>query len=121
MNFIQVSEPKGFENNDFDTQVVYNGSFFLNSMLPTLGYNDSYELEDENTRKEFVLGEKEIKADLVVYLPQSDIQVMIIGGALSQGMVEQKASADIKFLSYQGMISDARVQLNWLIGELKKR
>jgi len=64
---------------------------------------------------------KEIKADLKVYLPQSDIQVIIIGGALSQGMVEQKASADIKFLSYQGMISDARVQLNWLIGELKKR
>jgi hypothetical protein len=64
---------------------------------------------------------KEIKADLKVYLPQRDIEVIIIGGALSQGMVEQKASADIKFLSYQGMISDARVQLNWLIGELKKR
>ncbi|MEL6673665.1 MAG: ATP-binding protein [Bacteroidota bacterium] len=64
---------------------------------------------------------KEIKADLSVYLPNRDIEVIILGGALSPGMVEQKAQADIKFLSYQGMISDARVQLNWLIEELKKR
>ena len=64
---------------------------------------------------------KEIKSDLKVYLPQRDIEVFVIGGALSQGMVTQKTQSDIRFLSYQGMISDARVQLNWLIGELKKR
>ncbi|MDW3650456.1 MAG: ATP-binding protein [Bacteroidia bacterium] len=86
------------------------GFLLLNLKRP----DDAIELLDRRQAKE-------IKADLKVYLPQRDIEVIIIGGALSQGMVEQKASADIKFLSYQGMISDARVQLNWLIGELKKR
>jgi hypothetical protein len=63
----------------------------------------------------------EYQADLKIYLPQREIDVLVIGGALSPGMVPQKASADIKFLSYKGMISDARVQLNWLISELEKR
>ncbi|MEZ4777468.1 MAG: ATP-binding protein [Bacteroidia bacterium] len=64
---------------------------------------------------------KEFQADLQVYLPGRDIDVIVIGGALSPGMVGQKASADIRFLSYKGMLSDAKVQLNWLIGELEKR
>ncbi|MDX2247474.1 MAG: ATP-binding protein [Bacteroidia bacterium] len=64
---------------------------------------------------------KEFQADLQVYLPGRDIDVIVIGGALSPGMVGQKASADIRFMSYKGMLSDAKVQLNWLIGELEKR
>lgn len=64
---------------------------------------------------------KEYQADLKVFLPERDIEVLVIGGALSPGMVPQKASADIKFLSYKGMLSDARIQLNWMIGELQKR
>jgi hypothetical protein len=64
---------------------------------------------------------KEFQDDLKVYLPGRDIEVIILGGALSEGMVDQRATATIKFLSYQGVISDARVQLNWLIGELNKR
>jgi hypothetical protein len=64
---------------------------------------------------------KEYQADLKVFLPDRDIEVLVIGGALSQGMVPQKASADIRFLSYKGMLSDARVQLNWMLGELQKR
>lgn len=64
---------------------------------------------------------KEYMADLEVYLPERDIDVLVIGGALSTGMVPQKVKTDIRFLSYKGMLSDARVQLNWLIGELEKR
>ncbi|MEL6589224.1 MAG: ATP-binding protein [Bacteroidota bacterium] len=63
----------------------------------------------------------EYQADLKIYLPQRDIDVLVIGGAISPGMVPQKTNADIRFLSYKGMISDARVQLNWLISELEKR
>ncbi|MEO0469869.1 MAG: ATP-binding protein [Bacteroidota bacterium] len=64
---------------------------------------------------------REYREDLNIYLPKRDIEVLVIGGALSPGLVGQKASSDIKLLSYQGMISDARVQLNWLVGELEKR
>ncbi|MFK7921758.1 MAG: ATP-binding protein [Bacteroidia bacterium] len=63
----------------------------------------------------------EYQADLKIYLPQRDIDVLLIGGAISPGMVGQKSNADIRFLSYKGMTSDARVQLNWLISELEKR
>ncbi|MEZ4847064.1 MAG: ATP-binding protein [Bacteroidia bacterium] len=64
---------------------------------------------------------KEYKADLQVYLPGRDIDVIVIGGALTPGLVPQKAQADIKFFSYKGLISDARVQQNWLISALEKR
>ncbi|WNJ16052.1 ATP-binding protein [Pontibacter sp. G13] len=64
---------------------------------------------------------KEYQADLAKYLPGRDIDVLVIGGALSQGLVHQRAKADIKFVSYKAMISDARVQLNWMLEELKKR
>jgi len=63
----------------------------------------------------------EYQADLKIYLPQRDIDVLLIGGAISPGMVGQKSNADIRFMSYKGMTSDARVQLNWLISELEKR
>lgn len=59
--------------------------------------------------------------DLNVYLPQRKIDVLILGGALNSQLVGQRANADIRFLSYKAMISEARVQLNWLIGELQKR
>ncbi len=75
-----------------------------------------YRLEIGDRRKAM-----EYQADLRIYLPQREIDVLVIGGALSPGMVPQKASADIRFLSYKGMISDARVQLNWLLSELEKR
>lgn len=64
---------------------------------------------------------KEFQDDLKVYLPGRDIEVIILGGALSEGMIGQRSTATIKFLSYQGVISDARVQLNWMISELSKR
>ncbi len=64
---------------------------------------------------------KEYQSDLKVYLPGRDIEVIVVGGALSQNLVGQKSTASIKFFSYKGMLTDARVQLNWLAGELQKR
>ena len=71
-------------------------------------------LEDRRKAKEYI-------KNLQVYLPQRTIEVIIMGGALSQNLVGQKAQAEIRFISYKGLISDARVQLNWLLEELKKR
>ncbi|MEO0896381.1 MAG: ATP-binding protein [Bacteroidota bacterium] len=64
---------------------------------------------------------KEYQSDLKVYMPGRDIEVLVLGGALSPNLVVQKANADIKFLSYKGMLTDAKVQLNWLAGELQRR
>jgi len=50
--------PKGFKNSDAGTAVVYNGTFFNSTVLPTVGYNDGYELLDAKERKKYGLPEK---------------------------------------------------------------
>ncbi|GGG33290.1 M1 family aminopeptidase [Bizionia arctica] len=51
---------KGFENGMGQTMIVKNGTFFNNGeVLPTMGYNESYELSDKNTRKKYGLEPKE--------------------------------------------------------------
>ena len=89
----------------------FNRRFIL---LDLKGPEHTIELFDRRRAKEF-------QANLKVYLPGRDIQVLIIGGALSQTLVDHNPKSEITFLSYQGMVSDARVQLNWLIGELNQR
>jgi hypothetical protein len=59
--------------------------------------------------------------DLKTYLPGRDIDVMVLGGALSQGMADQRKSSTIHYRSYKGLLTDARVQLNWLLGALQKQ
>ncbi len=61
--------------------------------------------------------------DLKVYLPQRDISVMVLGGAVEGGLVDQnhKANATIRYHSYKSMLSEAKVQLNWLLSEMNKR
>ncbi|MCP4884136.1 MAG: hypothetical protein GY908_10115 [Flavobacteriales bacterium] len=51
---------KGFENGRGPTMIVKNGTFFNNGdILPTMGYNEGYELSDKNTRKKYDLEPKE--------------------------------------------------------------
>ena len=51
---------KGFGNGRGPTMIVKNGTFFNNGeILPTMGYNQSYELSDKNTRKKYDLAPKE--------------------------------------------------------------
>lgn len=59
--------------------------------------------------------------DLKVYLPDRQIDVLVLGGALDANLVGQRKNTDVRMLSYKGMISEARVQLNWLVGELSKQ
>jgi len=47
---------KGFDD---DTRVVYNGTFFNSSYLPSFGYNPDAELSDEDDRKKNELPKKE--------------------------------------------------------------
>ncbi|MEL7342720.1 MAG: hypothetical protein AAGM67_19705, partial [Bacteroidota bacterium] len=61
--------------------------------------------------------------DLKVYLPQRDIEVLVFGGAVEGGLVDQnnKTNISIRYHSYKSMLSEARVQLNWMLSELNKR
>lgn len=59
LNFKMVLETKGFVTQGSNTQVVENGTFFNNQYFPSLGYNEGYELGDDDKRKEYNLPEKE--------------------------------------------------------------
>jgi hypothetical protein len=60
MNFKTSFVTNGFtENGASTTSVIYNGTFFNNTYLPSLGYNEDYEMSDDNDRKEKKLPEKE--------------------------------------------------------------
>ena len=60
MDFKTVFKTEGFtENRSSNTDVIYNGTFFNNLYFPTLGYNENYEMSDDNDRKEKKLPTKE--------------------------------------------------------------
>jgi ABC-2 type transport system permease protein len=48
-------KPKGFANNELSSIVVRNGTFFNNSIMPSLGYNEGYEVSSNKERKKFNL------------------------------------------------------------------
>ena len=49
-------EAKGVENEVSNTSIVDNGSFFNNAeLLPSIGYNDAYEIRDKSDRKKHEL------------------------------------------------------------------
>ena len=60
------SHPRGFENQTTLTGVAQNGSFFNNSILPQIGYQDGNELTDPNVRHRFGLKEKDLMPALEV-------------------------------------------------------
>ncbi|MEM1259071.1 MAG: M1 family aminopeptidase, partial [Bacteroidota bacterium] len=64
MRFKQSYLPKGFEDNTTDTKVVNNGTFFNNSVFPTLGYNKKYELQDPDVRNSYNLPVRADKAKM---------------------------------------------------------
>lgn len=62
MNFKQTLHPQGFEADNSDTDVIYNGTFFDNAELPSFGYQKKYELQNEDDRKDYELAPRLQKA-----------------------------------------------------------
>jgi ABC-2 type transport system permease protein len=51
---------KGFSNNRGNTNIINNGTFLNNGqLLPTMGYNQGFEIGDKNTRKKYDLPPKD--------------------------------------------------------------
>ena len=62
---------KGFENGGGSTMIVKNGTFINNGdILPTMGYNESYEISDQNTRKKYGLEPKKRTPELTSELSE---------------------------------------------------
>lgn len=59
LSFKQTFTTTGFVESGSNTSVVYNGTFINNSNLPSFGYNESYELSQDNDRKDYDLPPKE--------------------------------------------------------------
>lgn len=50
--------PKGFENNGGSTVIVYNGTFINKGFMPSLGYQEGKEINDDNDRRKEKLPKK---------------------------------------------------------------
>lgn len=59
LDFEVIYKTNGFKESGSNTSVIYNGTFFNNSYFPSIGYNDGYELGDDDDRKEYDLEVKE--------------------------------------------------------------
>jgi YesN/AraC family two-component response regulator len=57
--------------------------------------------------------------ELNTYFPNSRIEIMLIGGGIKRNISSQNLRDDVKYLSYQSVISRARNNLKWLIKDLK--
>jgi hypothetical protein len=53
-------EPKGFANTVGVRQIMQDGTFFNNSILPQIGYQEGDEIDDRNERKKYGLKEKDL-------------------------------------------------------------
>ncbi len=60
------SHPQGFENQTTMTGIAENGTFFNNTILPQIGYQEDNELTDPNVRHRFGLKEKDLMPRLEV-------------------------------------------------------
>jgi ABC-type transport system involved in multi-copper enzyme maturation permease subunit len=64
LNFTVEAAQKGFSNSGSPTQIVQNGSFFNSRLMPSFGFNDSFQLQDRNERRKRGLGEPKRMAKL---------------------------------------------------------
>jgi ABC-type transport system involved in multi-copper enzyme maturation permease subunit len=62
--FTVKSKNRGFEDSVSNVEIMQNGTFFNNSVAPTIGYDTSIELTDPNDRRKYGLGEQELMRPL---------------------------------------------------------
>ena len=62
----------------------------------------------------------EYRDELNLYLPNVKIEIIIMGGQIKKTISSQNQRPDVKYMSYQMMISNARNNLQWLIDDLRK-
>jgi len=57
--------------------------------------------------------------ELNVYLHNQQIDIMVIGGSVKANIASHNERGDVSLLSYKEVVSNARMQLAWMLDELK--
>lgn len=104
MDFIQNYTTQGFTESK-DKRMVYNGTFFDNAQLPTLGYNAHFELEEEEDRFQYGLPPRAKTAG----------RTNAIAIKLSQ------TGEDSKIINFEATIGTAIDQIAVAPGQLQKK
>ena len=100
---------KGFRNGRGPTMIVKNGTFFNNrEILPAMGYNEDFEIVDNNTRKKYGLEPKERTPKL-----SSEISELHHRNYLSNGQSD--------FINVETIISTIKSQTAIAPGSLLKK
>ncbi|MCC1483840.1 ABC transporter permease/M1 family aminopeptidase [Winogradskyella immobilis] len=100
---------KGFSNGRGNTNIINNGTFFNNGqLLPTMGYNDGYEISDKNTRRKHDLPPKERMPKLT-----EEVGELHMANYLSDGQSD--------FINVETIISTSKDQTAIAPGTLTKQ
>ncbi len=106
MTFSVSTAPKGFKNDDAGISIVENGTFFDNYYLPSLGYNNRYELSDNRARKKYGL---EPKDRVAKYNDTLAWNTKFIGGSADWISLDATVSTS----SDQIAIAPGKLQKSW--------
>lgn len=104
MNFKQTFTTKGFEIGSSGTKIVHNGTFLDNEYFPTLGYNNDYELRDDEEREDWNLEPRKVKAN------RTDIREL----------VNARSGSDSDGINFEMVIGTAIDQTAITSGNLEK-
>ncbi|MCF8332148.1 MAG: hypothetical protein K9H84_06825 [Bacteroidales bacterium] len=105
LNFHLKSVPEGFTNSGYASVVQPNGTFFYNSLFPSVGYNENRELSNQADRKKEGLKER---------LPENSLNAP---GVRNQNFI----SRDADFIRYEAVISTSAEQTAITPGKLISR
>ncbi|SDK74805.1 Peptidase family M1 [Catalinimonas alkaloidigena] len=62
MQFTMQAQNRGFTNEGYNRELIYNGTFFDTSVLPSFGYSEDREMSSDDDREEYDLPEKDQRA-----------------------------------------------------------
>lgn len=97
-------EPRGFQNSNTETAVVYNGTFFNSSVFPSIGYDPNAELGENKARKKYCLKPKPRMAQV------ND----------SMARMNNYISNDADWIRYETTVSTSKDQIAVAPGYLQK-
>ncbi|MEO7494031.1 MAG: M1 family aminopeptidase [Massilia sp.] len=104
LDFTLAFAPKGGLGLGSDTPVIANGSFFNNSILPRIGYQEARELQDDRDRKRHGLAPKE-------RMPARDDP---------RGLANNMLGNDADWISFDAIVSTAADQIAIAPGTLER-
>ncbi len=105
MDFKLLYDSKGFVEGSPNDEIAFNGTFFNSRYFPSLGYNDGFELGNDDDRKEYDLPVKEPQ------LPRDD----------PRGLSQNLFGDDADYIRFEIEVSTSQDQIAIAPGYLQKK